>query len=67
MLRTMYTNVKVFDIGDTVEWTTGNIVSRGIVYEPGDDYTVVVCYEINGFPTKRKLEVSTENLRISNG
>lgn len=56
------------EIGTTVEWEVGNILARGIVYDPADgkDTSVIVCYEINGSPTKKKFEVKKEILRISN-
>lgn len=55
----------MFEIGDNVSWLTGqsNIVSKGLVREDFGETVEVVCYEINYFPTRRKIKVLKSKLK----
>lgn len=38
-----------YEIGEVVEWQTGNIISRGIVYDDdGGEYVEVILVDVNG-------------------
>jgi hypothetical protein len=51
-------NSKVFEIGELVEWITGNnVVSKGIVRDDFGEEVEVVVYEINNQPTRKKFNV----------
>lgn len=57
----------MFEIGDKVQWTSGKILSRGIVYDDnGGDTVEVVCLEIAGKYAKIKVNVVRELLTKSN-
>jgi hypothetical protein len=48
----------LFEIGQTVTWVTGNIRSYGIVRDGDGGETVeLVCFEVNGSPTRKILNV----------
>jgi len=48
----------MFDIGDKVKWTSGKILSRGLIYDDnGEEFIQVNCFEINNIPTRRKIKV----------
>jgi hypothetical protein len=53
-----------FEIGQEVYWLTGqsNILSRGLVREEFENEVEVVCFEINGSPTKRKIKIKKQLL-----
>lgn len=57
----------MFEIGDKVQWTSGKILSRGIVYDDNGDETVeVLCLEIAGKHAKIKVNVVRGLLTKSN-
>ena len=56
----------MFEIGQNVSWATGqsNIISKGLVRKELDNEVELVCYEINGMPTRRKLKVLKSKLQL---
>ncbi len=55
-----------FEIGQTISWKSGNIPCYGIVRDDdGGEYVEVVCFEINGSPTRKTLPVKRDLLCIT--
>jgi len=54
------------EIGSKIEWSTGQgrIISKGLVRQVFNDSIEVVCYEINGSPTRRLLTVLKEKIEL---
>ena len=50
------------ETGQRVEWTVGNIKSKGVVLECKGEFTDVVTHFIGGTPSVQEIEVSTEIL-----
>lgn len=47
-----------FLIGEKVQWTVGNLVCRGLVFEDNLEDTVgVICFEISEKKANRKVDV----------
>lgn len=45
-----------FEIGNVVSWKVGNIISKGLIREDvSEEQLEVVCFEINGSPTRKKI------------
>lgn len=64
----MKTSIELFEIGQVIEWKIGNVLSKGIIRDDdGSDMVEVVCFEINGNPTKKKLKVIRDLLCIIKG
>lgn len=51
-------------IGDKIKWTIGRSLCRGIVRDTNEDFIEVVCYEINNQPTKKKIQLDLNNIKI---
>jgi len=51
-----------YEIGQLVEWKTGNLICQGIVYEEFDDEIEIICRSIAGKECKTKLKVKKEIL-----
>lgn len=49
----------IFEIGQKVEWTVGNVKSSGVVLEQKGEVTEVVSHYIGGRPSVQNLEVQT--------
>lgn len=56
-----------YEIGEVVEWQTGNMISRGIVYDDdGGEEIEIILVDVNGREACYHLKVRREILKRFN-
>lgn len=51
---------KEYLIGDVVSWKVGNVFAKGLVRDEFENEFEIVCFEVNGSPTRKKLKINKE-------